>query len=695
MTPEILLREKIIACIETIQPGIGMHDQVVLQKTKKEFTGDLTLVTFPFAKALRKSPEETSELIGRHLKDHSGIVTGYQVVKGFLNISLADSLWIATLATALKKDFGKAEQASGKTYLVEYSSPNTNKPLHLGHLRNNFLGYSVSEILKANGHNVVKTQVINDRGIHICKSMLAWEKSGKNETPQSSGLKGDKLVGKYYVEFDKQLREELKPILQSIYEKGDLSLFNEKEKATITAHLLKHVQLNEVLSKEMSTVNATSFQVFGGEIQKMTEELIEKKSGAKSLLKSFESFEKPDNQQKELIKQLRSIAGIESKISDIAGEIKELAQNKTALMQEAQQMLLLWEKGDKETIALWEKMNAWVYEGFNATYKTIGVDFDKLYYESSTYLLGKEKVLEGLSKGVFFKKEDGSVWCDLTADGLDEKLVLRGDGTSVYITQDIGTALLRYDDFPAMNGMIYTVGNEQDYHFKVLFLILKKLGYSWANECFHLSYGMVDLPSGKMKSREGTVVDADDLAEEMVREAESKTRELGKYDEIPSEEREPLFHTLGLGALKYFILKVDPRKRMLFDPSESIDFQGNTGPFLQYTHARIRSLLRKAENPAYAYDAVQHLLPEEREILKTLTEFPEVIAEAGKNFSPALIANYIYELVKCYNHLYQNTVILKEEDESKRSLRLALSEATANAIRNGMQLLGINVPEKM
>lgn len=694
-TPENQLKTALINSIENLFPDLNMHDQVQLQKTKKEFEGDFTLVVFPFAKSLKKSPEDVAEMMGKDIVLRSDLVVAYNVVKGFLNLSLSDKVWTGTLHNALQNDYGFANTKSGKTYLVEYSSPNTNKPLHLGHLRNNFLGYSVSEILKANGHKVVKTQVINDRGIHICKSMLAWTKFGKGETPASSGLKGDKLVGKYYVEFDKALRAELKPLLDRVYADHDLGLFNPTEKENISKQLEKLHAVMPLFESEKAKFTADGFTGFDADVHALAKECAEKGSGFKSLSKLLERIEKPDPSQKELIRQVKNMVSLESKCDDIRAEIKEIAQNKTALMQEAQKMLLLWEKGDPETLELWKKMNGWVYDGFNTTYRTIGVDFDHLYYESETYLLGKEQVLEGLEKGIFFKKEDGSVWCDLREDGLDEKLLLRGDGTSVYITQDIGTALLRYKDFPEMNGMIYTVGNEQDYHFKVLFLILKKLGYTWAEECFHLSYGMVDLPSGKMKSREGTVVDADDLAQEMVQEAENKTRELGKLEDVAEEKRQELFHTLGMGALKYFILKVDPRKRMLFDPAESIDFQGNTGPFLQYTYARIQSVLRKAGDfELNALDA-NGLLKEEKEVLVMINEFPNVVKEAARDFSPALIANYVYDLVKSYNHFYQSLTILKEEDVQKKQTRLAISVATAKIIRNALRLLGMQVPEKM
>lgn len=566
--------------------------QISFQKTRKEFKGDTTLVTFALTKLSKKSPDATANELGEYLKQHEPLVEGYNVIKGFLNVELSNTVWTKNLESAASDIcYGKGK-ASGKTYVVEYASPNTNKPLHLGHLRNIFLGYSVAEVLKACGHEVKKVQVINDRGIHICKSMLAWKKEAKNTTPESTGLKGDKLVGHYYVEFDK-------------------------------------------------------------------------------LYKS---------QQKELIAQ---------------GKTEEEAAKSAPAIIEAQEMLRQWEAGKEEVVSIWKMMNQWVYDGFDVTYKSINVNFDKNYYESETYILGKDNVEEGLKKNVFYKREDGSVWCDLTGDGLDEKLVLRADGTSVYITQDIGTAIERYKDFPGMNGMIYTVGNEQEYHFKVLFLILKKLGYKWAEECFHLSYGMVDLPSGKMKSREGTVVDADDIIREMDETSEALTRELGKLDIANENDAKILFHQIGQGALKYFILKVDPKKRMLFNPEESINFQGNTGPFLQYTHARICSILRKAGNFNLSVADEVEMNDSEREIVKLIGDYSKIIQEAGANHSPAVIANYLYELVKAFNHFYQSVPILKEENTDNRNFKLMICKATGNVLKSGLKLLGVEAPEKM
>jgi arginyl-tRNA synthetase len=572
-------------------------DNLQLQPTNQEFEGSHTLVCFPLTKISRKGPEETAKAVGDYLVQHSGIVARYNVVKGFLNIVLNDQVWANVLNDIYSNaSFGQLP-SNGEEVMIEYSSPNTNKPLHLGHLRNNFLGWSVSEIYKANGYKVHKVQIINDRGIHICKSMAAWVLYGDGETPKSSGVKGDHLVGKYYVEFNK----------------------------AYTAQ-----------------VNA----------------LIEK------------------------------------------GTTKEEAEKTAPIMQMASEMLRKWEQKDPDTVALWRMMNGWVYEGFDATYKKMGVDFEKLYFESDTYLLGKEEVLKGVEKGVFFKKDDGSVWVDLTGDGLDQKVLLRSDGTSVYMTQDIGTAILRFRDFPNIKGQVYTVGNEQEYHFKVLFLILGKLGFEWAKRCYHLSYGMVDLPTGKMKSREGTVVDADDLIEEMVTEAEKQTRELGKLEGVSAADAHKLFNMIGLGALKFFLLKVDPKKRMLFDPNESIQLQGFTGPFVQYTHARIRAIIRKAETMGITIQpgdlqTVTSLEPAEREALQVLSAFENKLKEAAKDYSPAIIANYVYDLAKQYNQFYQNIPIFNESDQAKLKFRIALSSSIAKAIAKSMCLLGIEVPERM
>lgn len=570
-------------------------NSIVPQTTKKEFEGNLTIVVFPWVKAARKAPEAVGSEIGNWLVANEPAVNRFNVIKGFLNIVIEPSFWNSVLSDIATTDnFGiTAATDESPLVMVEYSSPNTNKPLHLGHVRNNLLGYSLSEILKACGNRVVKTNIVNDRGIHICKSMLAWQKWGNGATPESVGKKGDHLIGDFYVLFDKHFKAEV----------------------------------NELIEKGLS---------------------------------------------------------------------KEEAEKQSPLMAEAREMLRRWEAKDPEVRQLWAMMNSWVYAGFDETYRRMGVDFDKIYYESDTYLEGKEKVLEGLEKGIMYRKEDDSVWADLTADGLDHKLLLRSDGTSVYMTQDIGTAKLRYQDYP-IDKMIYVVGNEQNYHFQVLSLLLDKLGFKWGKDLVHFSYGMVELPEGKMKSREGTVVDADDLMEEMVSTAAEVSRELGKLDNVSNEEAAQIAETVGLGALKYFLLKVDPTKNMTFNPKESIDFNGNTGPFIQYTYARIRSVLRKAAEQSMAVGDYMAVTPNEKEIalIQAIADYPSVVAAAGSNYSPALIANYVYDLVKQYNQFYHDYSILREEDPAVRSLRLTISEATAKVIKSGMSLLGINVPERM
>ena len=569
-------------------------ETVEFQATRKDFEGDITVVTFSMLRTIKMNPAQLGEELGAYLSEHVDEVVRYNVVKGFLNLVLSDAYFMTFFQTVCANPtFGFVSPSDDQAVMVEYSSPNTNKPLHLGHVRNNLLGYSVSEILKASGKKVYKTQIINDRGIHICKSMLAWQRYGKNETPESTGLKGDKLVGNYYVKFDQVYKEEIK----------------------------------ELEAKRLST---------------------------------------------------------------------EEAKAQAPILLEAQDMLLKWEAGDAAVVSLWEQMNAWVYAGFEVTYKALGVNFDSYYYESQTYLLGKSFIQEGLQKGVFIKKEDGSVWCDLTSDGLDEKIVLRADGTAVYMTQDIGTAIQRLKDFPDVGGMVYTVGNEQDYHFKVLFLILKKLGFDWAKNLTHLSYGMVDLPSGKMKSREGTVVDADDLIVEMASTAKEISQELGKLEGYSELEKAETYTTIGLGALKYFILKVDPKKRILFDPQASVDFQGNTGPFIQYTYARIQAILRKSPVETKDEPLLEYALHDkEKSLLKQLQLFSEVIQQAASNYSPALVANYAYDLVKEFNSFYQNVSILGADSTSEIRFRVQLSQAVATTIKNAFSLLGIQVPERM
>ncbi|WP_276167900.1 arginine--tRNA ligase [Zobellia alginiliquefaciens] len=584
---ETKVKEAVAAIFEIELPSVEF------QPTRKDFEGDVTIVVFPMLRFVKGNPVQIGEQIGAYLEKEVAEVTGFNVIKGFLNLVIADAYYLDFFNGIKANDsYGFVSQKENDAIMVEYSSPNTNKPLHLGHIRNNLLGYSVAEILKASGKKVYKTQIINDRGIHICKSMLAWQRFGNGETPESTGLKGDKLVGNYYVAFDKAYKAEIAEMVA-------------------------------------------------------------------------------------------------------AGTDKKVAEKEAPILLEAQEMLQKWEAGDEEVVSLWKEMNGWVYKGFDVTYKNLGVDFDTLYYESNTYLLGKDVVAGGLEKGIFFKKEDGSVWIDLTDDGLDEKIVLRSDGTAVYMTQDIGTAIQRVKDYPDVGGMVYTVGNEQDYHFKVLFLILKKLGFSWSENLHHLSYGMVDLPSGKMKSREGTVVDADDLMNDMTRTAAQISEDLGKLEGYSDEEKNALYKLIGLGALKYFILKVDPKKRILFDPEESVDFQGNTGPFIQYTYARIQSILRKADFDTTADVIVNALHDKEKELIKQLQLYPEVIQLAAENYSPALIANYTYDLVKEFNSFYQQVSILGETDEQKRLLRVQLSQKVSEVVASAFKLLGIDVPERM
>jgi arginyl-tRNA synthetase len=597
MSIEAKITQAVITAVKELYGADTDAKTVQLQKTKKEFEGDLTVVVFPFAKAARKGPEQAANEIGEYLKANEPLITSFNVIKGFLNLSIAQNYWLQAL-TAINADdaFGtKTSTEDSPLVMIEYSSPNTNKPLHLGHIRNNLLGFSLGEIVKANGQKLVKTNIVNDRGIHICKSMLAWQKFGNGETPASSGKKGDHLVGDYYVKFDQEYKAQIKELMAQ-------------------------------------------------------------------------------------------------------GQSEEDAKRNAPMIVEAQEMLRKWEAGDEEVRNLWKTMNSWVYAGFDETYRKMGVNFDKIYYESQTYLEGKSKVEEGLAKGVFYRREDDSVWADLTNDGLDEKLLLRADGTSVYMTQDIGTAKLRFDDFP-IDKMVYVVGNEQNYHFQVLSILLDKLGFKWGKDLVHFSYGMVELPEGKMKSREGTVVDADDLIEEMVGTARETSQELGKLDNCTEEEAENIARMVGLGALKYFILKVDPRKNMTFNPKESIDFNGNTGPFIQYTHARIKSVLRKADEQkltaTVAADAALSLSEKEISLVQMLADFPNIVKEAGDEYSPAIVANYVYDLAKEYNQFYHDHSILKEENEQLRAFRLTLSRNIAKVIKTGMGLLGIEVPERM
>ena len=585
-----LLKSCVIEAIDKIYDT--SVENVEIQATRDDFEGDLTLVVFPLLKLLKTNPKDLATNIGEYLIGNENLFVSYNVVSGFLNVVISDVYYLNSF-NEIKNDLkhGFVSPDSLNCTMVEYSSPNTNKPLHLGHIRNNLLGYSVSEILKASGQTVLKTQIINDRGIHICKSMIAWKKFGNGETPESTSMKGDKLVGNYYVLFDKEYRSQVSKLIDE-------------------------------------------------------------------------------------------------------GNSEDYSKNNAPILIEAKEMLIKWEAGDKEIVKLWKIMNSWVYEGFNQTYKDLGVDFDNYYYESDTYLLGKEFINEGLKNKVFYKKEDGSVWCDLTKEGLDEKIVLRSDGTAVYMTQDIGTAIQRVKDYPNITSMVYTVGNEQDYHFKVLFLILKKLGFDWSDNLYHLSYGMVDLPSGKMKSREGKVVDADDLISEMTATAKNISSDLGKLDDLSDNEKNKVYKSVGSGALKYFILKVDPKKRILFDPKESVDFQGNTGPFIQYSYVRIQAILRKVKNITES-NYVGELHKKEKDLIKQLLDFPDVIQNSAKLHSPALVANYLYDLVKLFNSFYQELPILKTSFDDRKNFRLQLSRTVSYTLKNALSLLGIEVVQRM
>ena len=597
MNIESILQEEVKKAVSNLYKQEVPDNLIQLQSTRKEFEGDATLVVFPLLRMSKKSPEQTAEELGEYLLKNTEYVNAYNVVKGFLNLVVVSSHWIKLIEDAGKtENFGfKNITDDSELVMVEYSSPNTNKPLHLGHIRNNLLGFSISEILKANGYKVVKTNIVNDRGIHICKSMLAWQKWGEGKTPESTGIKGDHLVGDFYVKFDKEYRAEVAKLVES---------------------------------------------------------------------------------------------GMEQKV----------AENNAPLLNEARELLLKWEAKDKETVDLWKTMNSWVYEGFEVTYKELGVDFDKIYYESDTFLTGKEEVLRGLYEGIFYQKEDNSVWADLTSDKLDQKLLLRSDGTSVYMTQDIGTAKLRFNDY-SIDKMVYVVGNEQNYHFQVLAILLDKLGFDWGKGLYHFSYGMVELPSGKMKSREGKVVDADDILKEMVDVAKQMSQELGKLDSLNEEDANETYKKIAKAALKYFMLKVDPKKNMMFNPEESIDFNGNTGPFIQYTYARIKSVLRKAEESGIEVpsilDASMKLEDKEKVVIKRIASFPQTVAEAAENYSPAIIGNYCYELVKEFNQFYHDYSILKEEDSKVKGFRLVLSSVVADVVSRGMGLLGIQMPERM
>ncbi len=677
-----------------------------VQENKTEFEGDFTIVIFPLVKQLKKNPESIGVELGEALTEQTELLESFNVVKGFLNVKIKNQFFVDNFKS-VKNNFDTIEKKNS-TVMVEYSSPNTNKPLHLGHVRNNLLGFSVAQILREAGYDVIKTQIINDRGIHICKSMLAWEKFGKNETPESTNTKGDHFVGKYYVEFDKELKNQTNIIFDDFRlnnfnrfdtpKKNKVLVLNEKinnleaqkKKLLHELDLSQISALHEEFDKEFKFALDGNLLISG--VSKKVEDNISKKHKEQDIT---------DDKELEIIKQhsktfvsiLKEVLEVEGKLEAEKSNLKEICKPITEIMKEAQQMLLDWENGDENVRNLWNEMNSWVYKGFNETYKRLGVDFDQVQYESNTYILGKDLIKEGLDKGVLYQKEDGSVWCDLTDKGLDQKLLLRSDGTSVYMTQDLGTAVERFKQNDIQK-LIYTVGNEQDYHFQVLFKILGKLGYSWADQLYHLSYGMVELPNGKMKSREGTVVDADDLMQEMYKEAKAITIELGKLEGLTDEEKEISYEIIGQAALKYFMLKVDPKKKMLFNPDESVEFAGNTGPFILYTYARIQSVLSKAHFEFRESSSIS-LNEYEKELIMLLSNYKSTVEKAAELLSPALVANYVYDLVKSYNSFYQSNPILNQEDENLKQFRLNLSDLTAKTIKKSLSLLGIGTVNRM
>ena len=693
-----------MALVESIRTAVleslkGLYQQdfaegdFQINQTKPEFEGDYTVVLFSIVKLVKKSPDVIGNELGKFLVEHQPqLFSNFNLIKGFLNLSISDQYWLNFVHGHYTIANYGFKSNTGRKVMVEYSSPNTNKPLHLGHLRNNFLGWSVAEISKANGSEIAKTCIVNDRGIHICKSMLAWQRFANGATPESTGMKGDHFVGLYYVKFSEQLKKESKPIVESIYA-NDLSQFNPTEKEKLQLHLSKIKELQTILAQSVGKLDVADLNKLG------LSESMNAETNFKQALKSFEEntndgadAKEKEKRFKELQKILKPLISLEEKINEHREEIKDIAENKTTIMQETKRMLVDWEAGKLDVMELWSRMNQWVYDGFDQTYKRIGSDFQKIYYESETYLLGKSYVDEGLKKGIFYKKDDGSVWIDLSKDGLDQKLVLRSDGTSVYITQDIGLADLKQEQFKA-DESIYVIADEQNYHMQVLKLICEKIGIPHAEGIHHLSYGMVELPTGRMKSREGTVVDADDLLDEMYSIAEQHTRELGKVKDFQKDELHELYNTISLGALKFFLLRVDPKKRMVFNPDESIDFHGFTGPFVQYTHARIKSVLRKKQPTGAVIQGP--LLSLEKELIILLEQFRSVVEQAGNEMNPSVIAVYVFNLAKKFNSFYTEHSITNAESETKMELRLQLAQLTAQVIKNGMRLLGIQVPERM
>jgi len=696
------IKESAAAAIKELYNVEIKAGDITVNATKPEFEGDYTIVIFSLVKQLRKAPDAAGNELGNYLTEkHAELFASFNVIKGFLNLVVADSWWINFLAANYNNTSFGHKPKNGQKVMVEYSSPNTNKPLHLGHLRNNFLGWSTAAILNADGYDIVKTCIVNDRGIHICKSMIAWQMFGNGATPESTGTKGDHFVGDYYVKFNDVYKKETGEILNGIKFNTSLSLFNEKEIEQLDIYASNIVQFESLQKKIISETNFEEIKKIHLKVGENIDSAIGAAIKWRSIQKIFDSSEfeylsstEKEKKQKEVQKVLKPIITVEEKIDVEKEKLEDLAGSKTKIMKAAQQMLIDWEAGKPEVIDLWKRMNSWVYKGFDETYKRIGSDFDKVYYESETYLLGKDLVEEGLAKGVFRQKEDSSVWIDLTADGLDEKIVRRKDGTAVYITQDIGLVVNKYEEYKC-DQSIYVVGDEQNYHFKVLKLIAQKLGLPSADGIYHLSYGMVELPTGKMKSREGTVVDADDITDEMISIAKQKTKELGKVKDFTETELKELYDTIGLGALKFFLLRVDPKKRMIFNPEESIDFHGFTGPFVQYTHARIKSILRKLPVSSFGFPVSGNLLKLEKEVVIILEQFDSVITESSTEHDPSKLAIYIFNLAKVFNSFYTEHSIANAESDEKKGLRLQLAQLTAHTIKTAMQLLGIKVPERM
>lgn len=693
------IRTAVIAALQDLYQQSFTEKDFQVNQTKPEFEGDYTVVLFSLVKQLKKSPDAIGNELGQKLiAGNAGLFSGFNLIKGFLNLSIDNSYWTGILTRHVRDESYGIKPSTGRRVMVEYSSPNTNKPLHLGHLRNNFLGWSVAQIYKSNGAEVMKTCIVNDRGIHICKSMIAWQMFANGATAETTGTKGDHFVGDYYVKFNNELKKESKVILDAIAA-GNFPDFSADEQQKIQTHLQKINELEAALEKSVAQLDKKSISNFGAAADTLLQAAISKQKKWKDVSKSFDDAQyetldakEKEEKQKQLQKLLKPVTGIEEKIDAERDAIKDIAENKTAILKAAKQMLVQWEAGKPEVIDLWKKMNAWVYAGFDETYKRIGSDFQKIYYESDTYLLGKEYVEQGLDKGIFFKKDDGSVWIDLGADGLDQKLLQRRDGTSVYITQDLGLADVKQSEFHA-DQSIYVIGDEQNYHMQVLKLICQKLGIPNAQGIHHLSYGMVELPTGKMKSREGTVVDADDLLQEMYNIAAQHTQELGKVKDFSEAELKELYDTISLGALKFFLLRVDPKKRMIFNPEESIDFHGFTGPFVQYTHARIKSILR-TEQPQY-FAITEPLLPLEKDLLVAIEQFPLVVEQAEQEMNPSVIAVYVFNLAQTFNSFYNVHKIINAESPAKKELRLQLCVLIAHVIKTAMGMLGIKLPERM